>query len=147
MSKGDLAGAVLAVYRLVFRRPRADQVRRTVWCSPRLTVRCTSRSYRSVQFSFGAVLDGQLFCTNVKGFRGGLAFKAHTFLYHSNPRSRVIKKRRRRNLAGAFLAVVRLVLRGPRINEVRDRVGVRVDIVVVPLEPHLLVRLRAPFVL
>ena len=45
-----------------------------------------------VQFS----IYEQLFCRNVKRFRGGLAFKGHRLLYHSIQGWRVIKKKKKK---------------------------------------------------
>jgi len=36
----------------------------------------------------------------VERFRGGLVFKAHRLVYHSTPRSRVIKKKQKKDVPG-----------------------------------------------
>ena len=70
--------------------------------------------------SYANTLSQQLLSRNVEWFRGGLVFKAHRSLYHSNLVSRVIPKKKkglwfRAYSAGAVINVKRisLVLGGP----------------------------------
>ena len=43
----------------------------------------------------------------MKRFREGLVFKAHRFLYHSTPGSRVIKKKSKKKFARSFACIRR----------------------------------------